>query len=356
MTQHTTTALLPHPSSPPPQQDAPEPGSILIGDAATKLVSVADASIDMTLTSPPYFRLRDYESEGQLGLESHVDDWVRALLPAMRQIARVLVPTGTLWLNLGDTYSTNPTHGAPTKSLVLAPERLALTLIKEGWILRNKIVWAKRNPMPTSVRDRLACTYEVVYVFARHPRYYFDLDSIREPHLSHPPKSSGPSAGRPPGHRESWRGSNSGSVSGLHAVKRDGRVGHPLGKNPGDVWPIATSRGHGAHHAAYPLELARRAIKAGCPEKRCSGCQLPWTRPVIRALGHKAVRQSLQPTCDCQLPGEPGIVLDPFLGSGTTAVAAESLGRRWMGCELNPIFAADARSRITKARQSDSAA
>lgn len=356
MTQPATTALLPHPSSSPPRQDAPEPGSILIGDAATKLASVADASIDMTLTSPPYFRLRDYESEGQLGLESHVDDWVRALLPAMRQIARVLVPTGTLWLNLGDTYSTNPTHGAPTKSLVLAPERLALTLIKEGWILRNKIVWAKRNPMPTSVRDRLACTYEVVYVFARHPRYYFDLDSIREPHLSHPPKSSGPSAGRPPGHRESWRGSNSGSVSGLHAVKRDSRVGHPLGKNPGDVWPIATSRGHGAHHAAYPLELARRAIKAGCPEKRCSGCQLPWTRPVIRALGHKAVRQSLQPTCDCQLPGEPGIVLDPFLGSGTTAVAAESLGRRWAGCELNPTFAADARSRITKARQSDSAA
>lgn len=333
----------------------PHRNTILVGDATAHLATIEDASIDMALTSPPYFRLRDYGHRGQLGLEAHVDDWVQALLPVTQQIARTLVPTGTLWLNLGDTYATHPSHGAQTKSLLLAPERLALALAGDGWILRNKIVWAKPNPMPTSVSDRLACTYELVYVLARQRRYHFDLDAIRQPHRSRPPRTRQP----PRPHRSSdepWRGPNTGDRHGLSATKAAGQVGHPLGKNPGDVWPIAPSRGHGAHHAAYPLELARRAIRAGCPESRCSTCRRPWTRPVVRQLGHQAVRQSLRSTCDCHAPPESGTVLDPFLGSGTTAVAAESLDRDWLGIELNPDFAAQADERVRRSRDQAAAA
>lgn len=230
----------------------------------------------------------------------------------------------------------------------MAPERLALQLQANGWIIRNKIVWAKPNPVPTSVPDRLNCTYEVIYVLAKQPRYFFDLNAIRVPHRSAP--STTGKASKQPASRETWRGPNGMAATGLAALKARGQAGHPLGKNPGDVWTITPGGYRSAHHAIFPLALAERMIAAGCPEARCTRCRLPWQRRLIRPLGRVSTRAALAPTCACGQPGEPGVVLDPFMGSGTTAVAAEKLGRHWMGIELNPEFADVARTRIAAAR------
>lgn len=332
---------------------SPEPGprnTILIGDASERLQQLKDSSIDTVLTSPPYFQLRNYGVAKQLGLELSVDDWIAQLLTVTDEVARVIVPTGTLWINLGDTYAHRVSDGGTPKSLLLGPERLAHAMVSRGWLLRNKIIWAKTNPMPVSVRDRLRASHEYVYVFTRSPRYFFDLDAIRIPHTSRPPVRTRQTMPQGP-KKEAWRGPNSDGTRGLSAIKAAGLLGHPLGKNPGDVWPIATSRGHGEHHAAFPLELARRAIAAGCPERRCSRCRLAYIRPIKR-LGATAVREALRPSCDCDAASEPGIVLDPFMGSGTTAIAAEKLHRDWLGIELNPGFARDARIRIRQARGS----
>ena len=320
---------------------------IVVGDALKQMSALPDASVDCIVTSPPYYSLRDYGAKGQIGLERHVDDWVDNLAAISRQAARVLVPTGAYWLNVGDTYSVHPKQGADRKSLLLAPERLVLRLQQEGWIVRNKIVWAKPNPMPTSIPDRLNTTYELIYVLVRQPKYFFDLDAIRVPHVS--ARGASRRTGKPV-HKETWRGPNSDTVTGLASLKARGQVGHSLGKNPGDVWTITPGGYRSAHHAIYPLALAERMIAAGCPEARCSHCRLPWKRTVIRALGHAATRAALAPTCDCTAEHEPGIVLDPFMGSGTTAVAAEKLGRDWLGIELNPDFADAARTRITASR------
>lgn len=316
--------------------------TLLVGDALVNLKKLPTSSIDMVVTSPPYFRLRNYGHTDQIGLEATVDDWIAQLRTICREVGRVLVPTGTFWLNLGDTYSTHASQGAAKKSLVMAPERLAFALQADGWIIRNKIVWAKSNPMPSNAKDRLACTYEVVYLLARKPTYFFDLDAIRQPHRTKPSRS------RSQIQRgvETWRGPNGDDASGLDKLKAEGRVGHPLGKNPGDVWPLATSSYRSDHHAAFPLTLASRIIDAGCPEARCTVCRLPWRRPVIRSLGGTAVRSALAATCPCDASSEPGLVLDPFIGSGTTAVAAERLGRDWLGIELNPEFATIAKTRL----------
>lgn len=285
-------------------------GCVLTGDATEQLRALPDQSIDMVLTSPPYFRLRDYQVAGQIGLEPHVDQWVDELAVVAAGLKRILKPTGTLWLNLGDSYSTHVSQGAARKSLLLGPERVAARLLESGWTLRNKIIWAKANPMPSSVRDRLTCSHEYLYVFTRADRYHFDLDAIRVPHRT--TASGACTALRPRAAREAWRGPNSDNASGLDGLHDRGLVGHPLGKNPGDVWTISSSNFRGAHHATFPVELARRAILAGCPTD--------------------------------------GVVLDPFMGAGTTAVAAEQLGRDWLGIELNPDFAAMANERIERAR------
>jgi len=321
---------------------------LIVGDAHQQLQRLPAASVDMVLTSPPYYLLRDYQVPGQLGLESHVDDWVSNLHAITRELHRVLLPTGSLWLNLGDTYATHPRQGAARKSLLLGPERLAMTLIADGWLLRNKIVWAKSNPMPSSVQDRLTCTWEALYVFTKEPRYFFDLDAIRIPHTTSHRGRLRPEYARSP--REAWRGPNGDDASGLDLPKARGIIGHPLGKNPGDVWTLASSNYRGAHHATFPLTLARRAIKAGSPEARCIRCRAPWRRQLIRSIGGTAVRSALGPTCDCQAASEPAVVLDPFFGAGTTAVAAGQLGRGWFGIELNPDFARLARRRIQDTR------
>lgn len=319
--------------------------TILTGDALAQLCTIPDASIDQVVTSPPYFRLRDYGADGQLGLEAHIGTWADHLLSVLRECHRVLVPTGTLWLNLGDSYSTHPREGAARKSLLLAPERLAQALVDDGWILRNKIVWAKPNTIPTSVRDRFATKHEVIYLLTKSPSYYFDLDSLRQPHTSRPPKPR--RAPSPRAVRPAWLGPSSDGDSGLANLHAAGLRGHPLGKNPGDVWNISVSRFRGAHFATYPEALARRVIIAGSPRMRCTICRKPWTRRLIRD-GPRAHRKPPRPACSCDAQAEPGLVLDPFIGSGTTAIAAAKLGRDWLGIELNPDFVAMAHQRITQ--------
>ena len=327
----------------------PEP-RLLVGDAEAMLKTLPSASVDMVLTSPPYANgLRDYGVEGQLGNEAHVQEWVENIFAVVEPLRRVLKPTGTLWLNVSDSYSRTPGNGAPRKSLLLGPERLAVAMVEKGWVLRNKIIWAKPNGLPTAVHDRLRNQWEVVYVFAKSPRYFFDLDAVRQPHLTRPPKRREhlPTRTRP----DVWQGPNGDRGDGLKRNRALGRVGHDLGKNPGDVWTIPVSSWKGDHHATFPVDLAERCVRAGCPEGVCQNCGTPWKRQLIRRLGAVAVRGTLQQTCHCSdaLPGQ-GIVLDPFMGSGTTAIAAENLGRDWQGIELNPQYAELAVDRITMAR------
>lgn len=288
-------------------------GRILVGDVRTELARLPDEAVDCIVTSPPYFRLRNYGQPEQIGLEPHVDKWVDELRLVARGLHRVLRPGGGFWLNLGDTFARHARDGAPPKSLVLAPERLAIGLVADGWILRNKIVWAKTNPMPTSVKDRLSCTWEVVYFFTKRPRYRFDIDAIRVPHRSTRQPSNSATRRRSWAVPPEWRGPAAGSNGGLDRLRAIGLAGHPLGKNPGDVWPMATAAYRGAHHAVFPIALAARPILASCPAG--------------------------------------GVVLDPFMGSGTTAIAAEKHGRQWIGIELNPDFAAQAMERIEQARR-----
>lgn len=302
------------------------------GDAATTLATLPDASVDCIVTSPPYFGLRDYGVDGQLGAEPTPAEFVQALTAVFREARRVLADDGTLWLNLGDSYSAEPpglspysdrkttlsakrhsqktremrdsvrraaidrTKFLPRKNLMGAPWRVAFALQDDGWILRSDIIWAKPNAMPESVRDRPSSKHEHVFLFTKSARYWFDLEPIREPHTMRPQRRPGgrpeDRTPRPEGHpRQAWS-----------TARREetGVDGHPDGRNPGDVWTIPTTPFPGAHFATMPPALAERCIVAGCK------------------------------------PG--GVVLDPFSGSGTTGMAAAKHGRRYVGIDLNADY------------------
>ncbi|MGB2756334.1 MAG: site-specific DNA-methyltransferase [Acidimicrobiia bacterium] len=328
----------------------PPIGQVLVGDAVERLKSIPDQSVDCLVTSPPYFRLRNYGHRGQLGLEDGVHEWVANLVAVLGEARRTLTDTGTVWLNVGDSYSRSRSTGAAPKSLVLAPERLLVALAADGWWVRNKVVWAKPNPMPTSVGDRLATTWEPVFLLTKSPRYFFDLDAVRVPHKSRPGRQRW-DPGPIPNLVPEWQGPLAGNNSGLGRLKASGLAGHPLGKNPGDVWRITTSNFRGGHHATYPEALVERPILAGCPAKVCRRCNTPWTRePVDRTVSTPEIG-AIRPRCRCRAGTRPGVVLDPFLGSGTTAVVAERLDRDWIGIDVNPRFAAIAQQRIEDQRQ-----
>lgn len=331
-------------------------GEILVGDAAERMRELPDGSIDCVITSPPYFRLRNYQSNGQIGLEDSVDQWVDALVAVCREIARVLKPSGVFWLNLGDTYSRAARHGAPPKSLVLAPEKLLLALAADGWSVRNKVVWAKPNGMPASVRDRLNCTWEPLYLLTRSRDYFFDLDAIRVPARSRLARPANIGAttkyGVKGGKRPVWSGPAAGINSGLEAMKASGVTSHPLGKNPGDVWSMPTASYRGAHFATFPKALVERPLRSTCPERTCQTCGTAWRRARVASdLGALAVRGALRKSCSCDdRRWKPGVVLDPFFGAGTVGVVAEKHARAWIGIELNETYATQARQRIADAR------
>ncbi len=295
---------------------------ILVGDARKRLAELPSGSIDCVVTSPPFYGQRRFlPGTAEIGLEPSVTEWVRSVRQVLSGIARVLKPTGSLWLDLADTYSRGVREGAPGKSLLLAPERLLLGLIEDGWIVRNKVIWAKTNPMPTGIRDRLDSAYDFVYFLVRSRRYFFDLDAIRERRVD---EATG-------------------------ATK--------LGRNPTDVWPISIANFRGPHFGTFPPKLVERPLLATCPAKVCVVCGAPWAtvtstkrmlrrrferRPAMRVhpVPYDVVRTDpeLRPGCTCDGGTRPGIVLDPFVGTGTVGAVAQELGRDWLGIELNPEY------------------
>jgi site-specific DNA-methyltransferase (cytosine-N4-specific) len=311
--------------------------TLYVGDAREVLSEMPDGSANCIVTSPPYWGKRDYGVAGQYGREPDPDAYVRTLRETFANARRVLAEDGTCWLNLGDSYSVGggaatgkhaylgrhlTAHravGTQAKNLVGLPWRVAFALQDDGWILRNAIVWHKPNAMPESVRDRLNCRHELIFLFVKQAAYWFDLNPIRIPHRTTRPTSSRPSARRntaPPRRRDPSRPPKYGPhAREIVAAQRYGtgraRRAHPNGRNPGDVWSVPTRPYAGPHFAAFPVELPLRCIAAGCK------------------------------------PG--GTVLDMFTGSGTTGLAAIQLGRRFAGVELSPAFAALAAERLSEA-------
>jgi DNA modification methylase len=306
---------------------------------------MATGSVDCIVTSPPYWAKRDYRVTGQYGHEPDPDGYIATLRAAFHEARRVLADDGTCWLNLGDSYSSGgsaPTGrhtylgphltgrqapGMGTKNLLGLPWRVALALQDDDWILRNAIIWHKPNAMPESVRDRMSCRYELIFLLVKSRRYWFDLDPIRVPHTTgqpgRPNATPPPGIRRPPGAPARGRPADnrpsssrplkySADTRQVLGAQRygSGRCGsaHPLGRNPGDVWAIPTRPYLGPHFAAFPIGVPTRCIQAGCK------------------------------------PG--GLVLDMFCGTGTTGLAALTLGRRFAGIELSPAFAALAAERL----------
>lgn len=294
--------------------------TLLLGDTIEQMRTLPDGSVNCIVTSPPYYGLRNYGTAGQYGLEESPAAYVETMRQVFAEARRVLADDGTLWLNLGDSYVCSPkgsesvTHGLrgrsnhPTtpagsggknggglgaKQLIGIPWRVAFALQDDGWILRNEIIWSKPNAMPESARDRMSSKHEHLFMFAKQPRYWFDLDAIREPHTMKPQRRASSADYRAPGGK--------GKNDGVHAARdASGADGHALGRNPGDVWSITTRPYPAAHFAVFPIDLPLRCIKAGCK------------------------------------PG--GTVLDPFSGSGTTGAAARQLGCRYVGIDLNPAY------------------
>jgi len=324
--------------------------TILTGDADRVLAGLLTGSVDCVVTSPPYANaLRDYGVAGQLGREPSVTEYVANLMAVLRQVRRLLKDSGGLWLNLGDSFSKRVSQGAPRGSLLLVPQRVALALSADGWIVRNVLVCHKPNPLPQSAQDRLSPTYETIIFATKSRRYFFDLDAIRIPHRS---------AGRArPQERERTR-RYQGNNTGLGRLKAAGRVGNARGKNPGDVWSVPTATDRRGHQATFPEGLIERPILATCPERICVQCDTAWTRPtrIVSKQTNEGMRHTREVgelrRCDCFAPSRPGVVLDPFMGTGTTALVAERLRRDWLGVELNPAYAKLANRRITAGRAS----
>jgi DNA modification methylase len=355
------------------------------GDAAETLQAMPASSVHCVMTSPPYFGLRDYGVDGQIGLEDSLDQYVEELVAAGRELRRVLRDDGSWWLNLGDSYagswggqshdadenheaeSTPAKHPARNASLgrkqkMLVPHRVAIALQRDGWVVRNDVTWVKPNPMPSSVKDRLNTTTEQIFHLTPQPDYWYDLDAIREPHKEQSYKRRKRVDTPRYGPEE----------TGLkpHSAIGDGSL-HPAGKNPGDVFEVTVQPFPDAHFAVYPPALCETPIKASCPPTVCGGCGAPYERDVERESGEYEYSERAdavggrtqssdtmkrRPTaehvgwsqsCDCDTDAtEPGIVLDPFAGAGTTCLVAKRLGRRFIGIDLNPEYVAMAQQRV----------
>ena len=302
---------------------------IIEGDCIKGMRMLEGQSVNCVVTSPPYFGLRDYGHDGQIGLEASPDAFVAKLVEVFREVRRVLRDDGTVWLNLGDSYF-SPTKGTggknsstlnakrdengtvigksivtydpirlsagntgcKSKDLIGIPWRVALALQADGWYLRQDIIWHKPNPMPESVRDRCTKAHEYIFLLSKSERYYFDSEAMKEP-----------SAGR----------TDMGKMNRIGRLNEGGEWSSPepqekATRNRRSVWTVATKPYSGAHFATFPPDLIRPCILAGCPKD--------------------------------------GTVLDPFGGSGTTALVAVEEGRKAVLCELNSDYIALAHKRL----------
>jgi DNA modification methylase len=337
---------------------------VYAGDAASILGLLPERSVQTCITSPPYYGLRDYGVEGQIGNEDTPEQYADRLVRVFRGVRRILRDDGTLWLNLGDSYARNPKKGQHKpgdsgkqayvydngggrasstfcgkgfreKSLIGIPWRVAFALMADGWILRNEVIWHKPNGMTEAAHDRITRAHEQVFLFSKSPDYYFDDVAIMEP-------------------------------------TTDGKAM----RQKRDVWTIPVARFKGAHFAVFPDRLVEpMVLSSTSPNGACAGCGLPCGRVVSRARvptrpglmtkvtgnGSKegnrdpgrhvttVVTLGFDSGCSCMAGTSPHVVLDPFLGSGTTAVVANRLGRDCIGIELNADYAEMARRRIGEA-------
>jgi len=256
---------------------------VFVGDNREILKGYPDGVVNTTVTSPPYYNLRDYGEEKQIGLESSLEEYIEHLCIVFDEVYRITKDDGTFWLNIGDCYANKgeipsdgrkgfsgtggmgtadkTIEGLTTKDLIGVPWRVAFALQQRGWILRSDIIWAKKNPIPESVKDRPTSSHEHIFLFSKQPKYYYDFESVKE------------------------------KIENL-----DNNGGYEY-RNKRDVWSVRVASYPGSHCATFPMELIVPCIKAGSPEG--------------------------------------GLVLDPFMGSGTVAEVAKRLSRRYTGCELN---------------------
>ena len=347
---------------------------ILVGDCREQLRLLQPGSVHCVVTSPPYFGLRDYGHDGQIGQEESPQHFVQTMLEVFREVHRVLRDDGTLWLNLGDSYAgsgkgrnadgsanvdpnskqatslgtiigtlkKSTPDGLKPKDLMGIPWEVALALRNDGWYLRQDIIWNKPNAMPSSVTDRCTTSHEYLFLLTKKPRYYYDAEAIKEPAIY---------AGDDRGSRkDSRRGTKANSVSGVTG----------LTKNRRSVWTINTKPYKGAHFATFPPTLVEPCILAGTSEHGCCAeCGTPYIRLVEKGEPVLLDEHQIQPNitvgwgrdCECEIYDVvPCTVLDPFAGSGTTLAVAKSLGRYGIGCELNPEYAKLAEKRIGEAQ------
>lgn len=376
-------------------------------DVMVLLRALPDNCINCVVTSPPYFGLRDYQTPGQIGLEPTPSQFVQTMVTVFREVRRILRDDGVCWLNLGDSYSThnsgdkNHVHNGydpvvaaeqgiaqaklpaqslgfrTEKQLMGIPWRVAFALQDDGWVLRSDIVWEKGTCMPESVQDRPTRSHEYVFLLTKSQRYFYDSEAIREPakeeslqrlvrgvsdqhkNIAVPGKQTN-SLHKPREHGDSYKGR--------------------MTRNKRSVWHVNPEPFKDSHFAVFPTKLIEPMILAGCPAQVCSVCGAPWEREVevgepMRSggLGGNSVSSAygpmdrgghgqwdkghmlttspkttigFKPTCDCNASTRPGLVLDPFMGSGTTALVARKLGRSYLGCDLNESYVAMAKDRL----------
>lgn len=296
--------------------------AVMVGDCLAALSTIPDRSVNCCVTSPPYYGLRDYGVDGQIGLEESPDAYVARLVEVFREVRRVLTDDGTLWLNIGDSYSRDPRKGQhkpghsgmqayiydhgngrasstligdglKEKDLIGIPWMLAFALRADGWYLRQDIIWNKPNPMPESVTDRCTKAHEYLFLLSKSERYFYDHIAIKEPAVK--------------GHARSTFNTGKTAEHQLNRSSDKERVEDGM-RNRRSVWTVTPKPYKGAHFAVYPPELIEPCILAGCPEG--------------------------------------GTVLDPFGGSGTTGGVALKHGRNAVLCELNGDYAALMPARI----------
>jgi DNA modification methylase len=323
---------------------------ILVGDAVTRLKELPDESVNCCVTSPPYWGLRDYGVAGQLGLEATPQGYVSQMVEVFGQVRRVLRDDGTLWLNLGDSYasavkgsggpdSSSTLAGTPAggngqrfqsrtfdlsaiglkqKDMVGIPWRVAFALQADGWYLRSDIIWAKPNPMPEGVTDRPTRSHEYIFLMSKSETYYYDANAIKEKSDyatpqgakltggAYAPPGQGPHANARPDKQRGHSRRHDGFNDRWDLMSKEEQGAN--GRNKRSVWWIAPEPFPEAHFATFPQALVEPCILAGCPAG--------------------------------------GVVLDPFMGSGTVALVALKAGRQYVGIELNPEYAKIAEARV----------
>lgn len=357
--------------------------AIFNGDCLEIMKGMTARSVQMCVTSPPYWNMRDYEEEGQLGLENTPEEYIEKLRDIFEEVHRVLADDGTLWLNLGDSYARMArikVEGVKEKNLLGIPWRVALALQADDWYLRQDIIWAKGVSgdackfgwsgavMPESVSDRCTKSHEYLFLMAKRSDYFYDNEAIKD--LNSDPDrvnfAVGESAFFPMLPADKNRVRNSG-LKKYHEGERC------QGRNRRSVWTVQTQPYAGHHFATFPQALVEPCILAGTSEKgHCPVCGARWRREVqskrIRRyeLPHGDPRRQpgvnsredvgytenvtvgWKASCGCGKEPVPDVVFDPFGGSGTTAIAARQLRRDWLLIELNKKYVEMAQNRIKK--------